>query len=137
MTPVTIDEQDLFNGLKECLEASLGRSIPDFEANQKLVGDLGLDSLDLLDLIFRLERRFRVRLNPKDYELKVRAALGQAPVSENGQYTAAAVAEFRKAMPCVPADELYEGLPVANLGEVFRVRTFMNLVTDGLKGQVK
>jgi acyl carrier protein len=130
---VDIDEQTLFTGLKESLEESLGRSVPDFDPSQRLVGDLGLDSLDLLDLIFRLERRFKIRLNTRDYEKRVKAQLGDQPLVENGQYTAAALAEFKKCMPCIPPAELKDGLLVTELVELFRVQTFINMVKEGFR----
>jgi hypothetical protein len=49
---------------------------------------------------------------------------------EGGVYTAAAMTEFRKAMPCVPSEELRDGLPVTGLVEAFRVKTFMNMVSE-------
>jgi acyl carrier protein len=114
--------------MRQCLEEGLGRPLPDLEPSQRLVGDLGLDSLDLLDLIFRLERRFQVRINPKDYENRVKAELGDRPLAEEGLYTAEAAALLRRAMPCVPEAEIPEGLAMASLPEAFRVRTFMNMV---------
>jgi acyl carrier protein len=129
---MAIDEKALLDGFRLCLEETLGGPVPDLAPGQRLIGDLGLDSLDLLDLIFRLERRFKAKLNPKEFERRVKARLGDSPMVENGQYTAAAISEFRQAMPCVPGEELQAGLPVSGLFEVFRVQTFMNMVAEAL-----
>jgi acyl carrier protein len=131
--PVT-DDQEIFEGFRQCLEEGLGRPMPGLKRDQRLVGDLGLDSLDLLDLVFRLERRFKARINPREFENRVKIALADAPLVENGRYTEAALAEFRKAMPCVPEEELGGGLSVSGLFEVFRVQTFINMVSEVLGG---
>jgi acyl carrier protein len=128
-----IDDNWLFEGLKQSLEESLGHPIAELTPLTRLVGDLGLDSLDLLDLIFRLERRFKVRLNPNDYENKAKASLGVASLIEDGYYTSEALQELKKAMPCVPAEEFDQRLGPASLVELFRVQTFINMVSHSLK----
>ena len=45
-----------------------------------------------------------------------------------GVYTPAAVTELRAALPDIPAEELHEGLTVADLPRTFRVSTMVNLV---------
>ncbi|MDR1049814.1 MAG: acyl carrier protein [Deltaproteobacteria bacterium] len=126
------DEGQIFEGLKKSLEDGLGRQLPDLRQSDRLIPDLGLDSLDMLDLVFRLERMFGVRLSPREYENRVKKILGDAPLAEDGKYTAQAVAEFRKAMPCVPESDLQPGLPVSELGSLFQVRTFMNMVAEAV-----
>jgi acyl carrier protein len=128
-------DEALLEGLKVCLEETLGREIDSLSPAKRLVGDLGLDSLDLLDLIFRLERRFGVRINPKDFEIKAREALGGAPLIEDGYYTEAAVAQFKRAMPCVPEGGFGERLAAASLIDLFRVRTLMSMVEAARRSQ--
>jgi acyl carrier protein len=127
-----MDDTALLEGLKECLEETLGRRLPDLSETERLVGDLGLDSLDLLDLVFRLEKRFKVRINLKGFEARTQQALGDKPMSLDGRYTPEALALFQKAMPCVPPSELAEGLPVSGLVGLFRVKTFMNMISEVL-----
>ncbi|MDR1658565.1 MAG: phosphopantetheine-binding protein [Deltaproteobacteria bacterium] len=127
-----MDDNTLFDGLRECLEETLGRRLPDLCQTQRLVGDLGLDSLDLLDLVFRLEKRFSVRINLKGFEARTQQALGDKPMVVDGHYTPEALAQFKMAMPCVPPSELADGLPVSQLVGLFRVKTFMNMISEVL-----
>ncbi len=99
----------------------------------RLVGDLGADSLDLLDLVFQLEQRFKLKINPRDIEREARERLGDVPYEQDGVYTAAALAELRRALPEVPAGELAEGLETKALPRVFRVATFVSLVERMMK----
>ena len=52
-------------GVAEVARQHLGRSTP-LEPGQRLVEDLGLDSLGLLTLAAEVENRFRVALEPDD-----------------------------------------------------------------------
>lgn len=123
-----MDERTLFEGVCGCIRETLQKDLPNISENDRLVVDLGADSLDFLDLIFRLERTFTVRVNPRDLEKRTKEVLGENPMVIDERYTEEAVAEFKKAMPEVPEEELYPGMPVSKLPESFRVKTFMNLV---------
>ena len=123
-----IEDPALFEGVSDCIRQTLQKDLPGMKESDRLVADLGADSLDFLDLIFRLEKAFDVRVNPRDLERRTREVLGDSPMIVDERYTARAVEEFRKAMPEVPEAELYPDMPVSKLAESFRVRTFMNLV---------
>lgn len=121
-------ELQLFEGVCACIRATLNKELPEIKESDRLIGDLGADSLDFLDLIFHLERKFAVRVNPRDLERRTQQALGEVPMVVDARYTAEAVAAFAAAMPEVPAGELVPNMPVQLLPHSFRVRTFMNLV---------
>jgi len=123
-----MDDTALFQGVCDCIRQTLEKDLPDMRETDRLIADLGADSLDFLDLIFRLERAFDVRVNPRDLERRTREALGSAPMIVDGRYTPQAVAELKKAMPEVPEGELYPDMPATLLAGSFRVKTFMNLV---------
>lgn len=124
---------ELFAGVCECIRQTLEQDFPDIRESDRLIADLGADSLDFLDLIFRLEERFHVCINPRDLERRTQEILGDIPMINNERYTAAAVAELRKAMPEAPEDELFPDMPVNKLSGSFRVKTFMNLVAHVLE----
>ncbi|MCL2160764.1 MAG: acyl carrier protein [Betaproteobacteria bacterium] len=121
-------DHELFEGVCECIRQTLEKELPEINESDRLIADLGADSLDFLDLIFRLEERFSVRVNPRYLERRTQEALGDAPMIVNECYTEAAIAEFKKAMPEVPEGELVPDMPVNHLPASFRVKTFMNLV---------
>jgi acyl carrier protein len=123
-----MDEKKLFDGVSACIRQALQKDLPLIRESDRLMSDLGADSLDFLDLVFRLEQDFHVRVSPRDMERRTQNALGDEPMIVDERYTAAAVAEFRKAMPEVPEEELYPDMPTAQLAHCFRVKTFMNLV---------
>jgi acyl carrier protein len=122
------DEKTLFAGVCDSIRQTLEKDLPDIQESDRLIADLGADSLDFLDLIFRLEQQFGVSVNPRDIERRTQALLGEEPMLVEGCYTTRAVEEIRKAMPEIPAEELYPNMPAANLTASFRVKTLMNLV---------
>lgn len=123
-----MNELSVFDGVCGCIRETLEKELPDIAESDRLIADLGADSLDMLDLVFRLEQKFGISINPRDIERRTQAILGDEPVMVEGCYTALAVEELRKALPEVPAEEFTPGMPAANLMASFRVKTIMNLV---------
>jgi acyl carrier protein len=123
-----MDDKVLFEGVCDCIRQTLQKDLPGIRETDRLVADIGADSLDFLDIIFRLEKAFDVQVNPRDLERRTQEVLGDVPMIADERYTTRAVEEFKKAMPEVPDEELYPDMPVSSLAKSFRVKTFMNLV---------
>lgn len=119
---------ELFNGVCLCLAKSLDIAPESIRESDRIIDDLGMDSLDLLQLIFLLEQQFQTRIVPREIERRAREKLGGAPLDIDGVYTAEGLAELRLAMPEVPAAEWTPGLTTGELPRRFRVTTMMNLV---------
>jgi len=120
---------DVFAGVRDCLVSALDVEPGAVREEIRIIGDLGADSLDLLDLTFQLEQRFKIKISPRQMERVAREKLGGAPLEVDGVYTPAALAEFRRNMPEVPPEELADGLTAADFPRRLRVATMVNLVS--------
>jgi acyl carrier protein len=123
-----VNRDVIVQGVRECVASVLDRDVSLVHYEDRVIADLGADSLDLLDLVFQLERRFAIKISPRGIEKRVQTELGEKPLEIDGVYTPEALALLRRSLPEVPADELPDGLPMNRLPHVFRVSTFVNLV---------
>ena len=127
-------EQDVvFDGVRECVAKVLDAPADSIHMEDRIVADLGADSLDLLDLTFQIEQRFAISISPRDIERRARAnaalaGMGEVPFEVDGVYTPQAVAALRAALPEIPPDELPDGLTAADLMRRLRVATMVSLV---------
>ncbi|MDR2208966.1 MAG: acyl carrier protein [Azoarcus sp.] len=128
-------DRELYEGVCECIRQTLKKELPEIRESDRFIADLEGDSLDFLDLIFRLEERFSVRVNPRELERRTQEALGDIPMIVDERYTEAAIVELRKALPEVPEDELFPGMSINKFPGTLRVKTFMNLVGHMLESQ--
>ncbi len=128
-----MNRDEIFKEVAASLAEVLEIDADGIKITDKVVGDLGADSLDLLDLIFQLEQRFKLKINPRDIEREAQAELGDIPYEVEGVYTPEALEKLRTAMPEVPAEEFVEGLETKYLPRVFRVETFVSLVERMMK----
>ena len=119
---------DIYNGVVESIAKVMNREAGSIHKDSKIVEDLGADSLDLLDLTFHLQQKFKITISPRDLERRTQKKLGDKPMEIDGVYSREAIAEFRKAMPEIPIAELNDGLTVTELQRKLRVATMVNLV---------
>ena len=100
-----------------------------------LIDDLGAESIDFLDLLFRLESDFKVKI-PRD-GIRTAAQDGMADGFERGGVlTDEALERLRILMPEVPPDRFTKGLRAQQIASLFTAETFVRLVAWRL-GEMK
>ena len=132
--PADIDT-DIFAKVQSAIADALGRDEDECSYDARLIGDLGAESLDFLDIAFKLERAFDIRIPRGGVEAASTEGLAEGEAYEvNGVLTAAGRTRLAAHMPEVPPEEFREGLKVSEVATLFRVGTFYNLVV-GLQKQ--
>lgn len=125
----------VLNGVRTAFADALGLSRDEVQFDSVVLSGLGAESLDLLDIAFRLERAFDIRIPRGGIESTSRQGLDQSePYEVGGVLTGAALVRLAEAMPEVPAAEFRAGLKVSEVATLLRVGTFYNIVS-GLLAQ--
>ncbi len=122
------DERQIFAELKPLLAEVLGIDPERVRPESLLVRDLGAESIDLLDLSFRVEERFQIAIHADEIERDVRQHLGAAPFEVNGRLTVEAIEEIRRSLPELDAARLVPGLRKADLPAMLTVAFFVRLI---------
>ena len=92
-----------------------------------LMADLGAESLDFLDIVFKLEQTFHIQITRGEMERAARGDMSEEEFAPGGVISEAGLARLRELMP-EAADRIGPGLrPRAILG-LFSVQTFANIV---------
>ena len=99
-----------------------------------LMDDLGAESLDFLDIVFKLERAFDIQITRGEMERAARGDMSEDEFAPAGVLSEAGLARLRQLMP-EAGERIHPGLrPVEILG-VFSVQTFVNLVVAKRRGE--
>ena len=118
---------ELYGHVLACVADVLAIDPGKITSSASLIDDLGAESLDFLDLVFRLETDFKVKI-PRD-GIRVMAQDGLADGFEQaGSLTPAALERLKILMPEVPQARLATGLKSHQLPNLFTVETFVRLV---------
>jgi len=120
-------DPSVWSKVQSAFAAALGLEEDEIELESKLIEDLGAESLDFLDIVYRLERAFDVKIPRGGIEGSAQAEAG-GTYEVDGILTDEGIQALRQLMPEVPAEEFTPGLRVTEVPELFRVATFYNLV---------
>ncbi len=102
------------------------------ERGASLMSDLGAESIDFLDIMFRLEKEFSIKIPKGEIETKARGGLSDDEFAVGGVIQAAGLKSLAVAMPEVDASLIKEGLNVRDIPSLFTVATFEKMVLDQL-----
>jgi acyl carrier protein len=97
-----------------------------------VMADLGAESIDFLDIMFRLEKEFNIKLPRGETEQKARGNLTEEEFSVGGRLTTEGLANLRKMMPEVDASAFKPGLHLREIPSIFTVETFIRMVEQNL-----
>ena len=113
---------------------SLGRPESDVKLSSVLMADLGAESLDFLDIVFRLEREFGIQITRGEMEKASRGEMSQEEFAPGGVLSEKGLARLRELMP-EAADRIKPGLRPNMILTLFSVQTFANMVIGKRDGR--
>jgi len=121
-----MSRDEIFEKVRETLVDALG--VDDDEVNEKatLTGDLGAESIDFLDIVFRLEKAFGIQI-PRG-ELFPDNILTNAEFVENGKVTAKGLAELKTRMPHADFTDFEKDPDINRMPDLFTVTTIVNYI---------
>jgi acyl carrier protein len=130
-------KQEIFEELKPVLEEVLGVSPEKVRLDSVLVSDLGAESIDLLDLSFRIEEKFQVRIEANEIERDAIQRLPGGVYEKDGYLTEAAIGEIRKSLPELDAGKFAKGLRKMDLPSLLTVSFFVHLIARKLAAKTE
>ena len=129
-----IDEKEIFEKVRESIVEALGVDEEEVTPAATLFEDLGAESLDLLDIVFRLEKAFGIKIPRGGIQQDILATEGikEEDVLVDGAFTALGAQKLRERMPEIDKDRIHEGFRVDDIPTLFTVQTFANIVKQVL-----
>jgi acyl carrier protein len=120
--------------VREVVAEALARDVSEVKLETILMGDLGAESLDFLDIVFKLERAFDIQITRGEMERAARGNMSDEEFAPGGIISEAGLARLRELMP-EAAQRIQPGLRPAQILSLFSVGTFVNLVLAKRQGQ--
>jgi acyl carrier protein len=107
---------------------ALGCDVGDVQLQIPLIEGLDAESIDFLDLVFRLERSFGVKIPRGKIVEDARGDLPEAEFEKGGIVTDAGLAQLRDFLSEVPAERFKTPLKAADIPRLFTPETFCKVV---------
>ncbi len=121
-------EETVFRELTPFIREVTGAREEQVRMDSVLMGDLGAESIDLLDLSFLIEERFGITIEADEFERQARQRIPGGVYEANGYLTEQALAELRNALPEVPPESFKPGLKKIEVPSVLTVAVFVHLI---------
>ena len=133
-TPITQEEIDaVYPTVAETMADALGCDVDDIKPDVSLIEGLDAESIDFLDMVFRLERAFKIKIPRGKIVENARGTLPEAEFEQNGVVTAKGLAQLREYLSEVPAERFKTPMKVADIPRLFTPTTFCKLVVRAQK----
>lgn len=113
-------QDEIFSKVQTALVDALGVDEEEVTPEATMVGDLGAESIDFLDIVFRLEKAFGIEI-PRA-ELFPEDILTNAEYVKDGRVTPSGVAELKKRMPFADLTKFESNPVVQDFGNLLTVK---------------
>jgi len=123
-------EAEIFEKVKSCLVEALGVDDEEVTLEASITADLGGESIDFLDIVFRLEKTFSIKI-PRG-ELFPEKILSNENYVADGKMTPEGMTELRNRMPHADLTEFEKNPEVKDLSNLFTVQMIVNYVVNKL-----
>ena len=128
---MAMSRDEIFNQVQEVMADALGVDDDEVTDEATLMGDLGAESIDFLDIVFRLEKAFGIKI-PREELFPAESLMNNAEFVSNGKLTETGLDELRQKIPHMDISAFESDPDINKLGDLFTVGAIINYVDSKL-----
>src|SRR5205823_7843757 len=113
-------QEEIYSKVSATLVEALNVDEEDVKPDATLQGDLGAESIDFLDIVFRLEREFGIKI-PRGELFPESIFQGDPDFVQNGRVTAKGLDELRTRMPFADLSSFEANPDISSISDLFTV----------------
>ena len=125
------NQEEIYSKVSATLVEALNVDEDEIKPESTLQGDLGAESIDFLDIVFRLEREFGIKI-PRGELFPESIFQGDPDFVQNGRVTEKGLEELRTRMPFANLSGFEKNPEVSKLSDLFTV----DLITRYIQGKL-
>src|SRR5438105_14978056 len=126
------NQEEIYTKVSATLMEALNVDEEEIKPTSTLQGDLGAESIDFLDIVFRLEREFGIKI-PRGELFPESIFQGDPEFVQNGKVTQRGLEELRQRMPFADLSEFEKNPDLAGISDLFTVEMITRYVQGKLK----
>lgn len=123
---MALSREEITEKVREALVDALGVDEDEVIPEAKIGGDLGAESIDYLDIVFRLEKAFNIKIPRGD--LFPDNILSSDEFVQDGKLTAKGLAELKTRMPYADLSSFEKNPNVQDIADLFTVDMIVRYV---------
>ena len=126
---------DVYPKVREIVADVLVIDEDEISQNSRLIADLGAESIDFLDLVFQLEKEFKIKIPRGQLEKNARGDLAEDEFEKGGVLTDQGLQALQNYLSEVPTDQFKANMKVNEIPMLFTIETFCKLVISAMNEQ--
>ncbi|MBN2210704.1 MAG: acyl carrier protein [Sedimentisphaerales bacterium] len=126
---MTLSREDITAKIQETLADALGVDEEEVVEDATLMGDLGAESIDFLDIVFRLEKAFEIKI-PREELFPGDNVLNNAELVDNGKVTPEGLKTLKTQLPHVDFSEFEKDPDLNKISDLFTVKSIIDYVAS-------
>ena len=130
---MALSRDDIMEKVREAMVDALGVDEDEVTPEARIGGDLGAESIDFLDIVFRLEKAFSIKIPRGD--LFPDNILTSDEYVQDGKLTAKGIEELKARMPYADLQEFEKNPTVQDIADLFTVDMIVGYVEAKLGGE--
>jgi len=131
---MAMSRDEIFQKIQGVLVDALGVDDDEVTTDATLMGDLGAESIDFLDIVFRLEKTFGIKV-PREELFPAEGLLNNPELISGGKLTSKGLAELRAKVPHTDLTQFEKNPEISKLADLFTVDAIVNYI-DGRLNRV-
>ena len=127
------NDTEIFNQIQSCLADSQVIPKEDIKDEGSLINELGVDSLDLLDILFQLERIFSVKLRGSELDKLLQGDMQRNELTPDGYLGPKDIEELAQWFPAINRSEKKDQIEPKDLFSYITVESLVILIQQRIK----
>jgi acyl carrier protein len=124
-------QEEIYQKVSATLIEALNVDEDEIKPTATLQGDLGAESIDFLDIVFRLEREFGIKI-PRGELFPESIFQGDPEFVQNGKVTDKGLSELRQRMPFADLSKFERNPELTGISDLFTV----DMITKYIQGKL-
>ena len=124
---MAMNRDEIFQEVQEVLVDALGVDEDEVTPEATLMGDLGAESIDFLDIVFRLEKALSLKISREEL-FPIESLMSNQDYVSDGKLTEKGLAELKEKMPHTDLATFEKDPDINKLGSLFTVNSIVNFI---------
>ncbi|MEY4991655.1 MAG: hypothetical protein RI948_524 [Bacteroidota bacterium] len=124
--------EEIIEQIKQIIHQSCGIDPAVMHAHSTIFDELSIDSIDMVDILFQLERHYNIELKISEIEQQSKVEMGEEPFEVNQIITPKGLEVLRRRMPEIDPNLLKEGLSMFDVIKLINIQSLANMVAHQL-----
>src|SRR5208282_750332 len=129
-------QEEIYSKVSATLVEALNVEEEEIKPTATLQGDLGAESIDFLDIVFRLEREFGIKI-PRNELFPESIFQGDPDFVQDGKVTQKGIDELRQKMPFADLSKFEKNPEMTAISDLFTVEMITKYIEGKLNGHAK